>query len=66
MGVYSSQAEKPSQNPMLGPWASAKLEIKERRQEQDRKQECKARVQGIQLLRMFSVNEVGGEGLALT
>lgn len=50
---------------MLGPWASAKLEIKER-QEQDRKQECKARVQGIQFLRMFSVNEVGGEGVALT
>jgi len=51
---------------MLGPWANAKLEIKERRPEQDRKQEFKARVQGIQFLRMFSVNEVSGEGLALT
>lgn len=50
---------------MLGPWANAKLEIKERRQEQDRKQECKARVQGIQFLRVFSVNEVGGKGLTL-
>lgn len=51
---------------MLGPWANAKLEIKERRQEQDRMQECKARVQGIQFLRMFSVNEISGEGFALT